>query len=1387
MFHFSLSKRHFVGVCLSTMFFLLLSFKGKAQVVLSLSYQPSTSSQTSELAGNYWTMQLNYSVSSTTGSANGVKITIPLPDEIDDAAAVTGTSHAPTSNFVFSNVTGAKKMTINFVNPVASGSTGVLEFKMRTRNGTVPNGTVIRTCATLTESGGATSADKCNDMSIIAGQMFCGFKTLKFGKAIGYPITYRIALAQNKEFPTSINLGSLNLSNISITDTYPAGATFIEAKVVNSAGTTIPSTITNGANSVTATLPDFNITTGSGASWITTPYFLDVTLQYDSPTFDTTTPITNTASITFTPVGMSPVTLTDGSTTTNCTSDLIETHTLQVPSANATLTKLAGGVPSFSVNSGGAVGYFVGVNNSGSIPLENVEVIENIPAELTLSNVLFNSWANEITAIQYITNQNSTWTNWALGNGSNYINPPALAQGEKITKLKLIIISPFNAGASLSGTNMINFVANSVPSSTVVSNCLEWNSTTAGLPTNRTLCNSQYTVNPAATTSKVWYTSFHSPGCQASYVTGQTLTIQGRVRAETGFADIENPTAAFYVPSGFNYVPNSESFNPRTSGITASPTLTITKNHLSMSGTSYDLYHWVFPVGTVLPVSNDFDVLVKVTITNSIPAGVIQPLRFVADASNSSEKVSEAIYDYVFTDTNDWDGDSNTTEQFRVAGTANYSCNVIVAASVAMESLKWVKGLCDTTFSRYPQFGLTVPGGNADYKLIIKNTGNVVMKDIKIIDILPYIGDKGVIDPSARSTQWKPNLADSISAPAGIMVYYSTVSNPCRDEVKQPSDPSPFPTGCTTANWSLNPPADITKVQSIKIDFGTTTLAGGDSLVFSWPMRAPINAPTNNEIAWNSFAFVATRTDNNQAILAAEPIKVGIKVKNGIPAFYGDKVWFDSNHNGIQDATEGGVDGIKVKLFKTTSLTATPNPNTDELVNFSITGNGGYYRFSNLQAGFYYAVFCLSNGYSISPKNAAGSTSENDSDGNTSTYMGELATITPITELTANEDDPTWDQGIYCSISPSVTLSQSVPLGGSATYTATGGTNYLWTGPNGFNATTSTVTISNVSAADTGAYIVNVDNGVCYASLSTSLSITTCTKPIVSITPKTQTVCQGKQPSSLTASGTPTTGIKYYWYGPITDTTSNLGAVKDSSTTFIIPTQTTSGTYYYAVVAYGSSTTCTDTAFAIINVNPKPYAGSNISLPCVNGLPATNTTLAATPIAGGQWSALASNPSGATITSPSNANSSVTGLLPGTYNFVWSAATCTDTVTVIVIQCICVQPSNVTITATSATCIGSNTQNDAKVSITANNADKFGYSIGNSYTGTPYASTTGIIVNNLGAINGLTNPTSPQVYTIRLFNGNDNCYRDETVTIQPVVCQTPCGTPNCLPISVMKN
>jgi len=1083
-------SRQIKSILLNFVLLLLTSYI-HAQVTLVLDYKLKTGELDTVPSGKYWTMQLDYAVSSTTGSASGVKIEIPVPDYINDASGFVGTVHAPTSNFVWSGTAGAKKLTITFVDPVAAGSTGTLEFKLRTTNGITPNGTVIHTCATMTATG-ATPVQKCQDENITARAMFCAAKTFKGGGAVDNPTTYKIAIGFQSGGSGVAPNGSLNISNITLTDTYPAGAEFVSIKMFNEYNNEIPVNYINNGNSITVTIPDYNIEFYN--NWFSTSYYVEVTLKYKSSAgFSSGQSVTNNASMTFTPLGGNPITVNNGDNTNGCVSDLIETHTLIDPIIQASLTKGLPWAAQTTVHPNEGLNYIIGFTNMGNVPLENVEIIETVPSQLSVANsaLFFRGGRTYLSSVEYQTNLNATWANWTPIGGTMFI--PTLGTGEYITKIKFKLASPLQPNTGLSGAE-IYFVGNATSTTQNVTNCAEWNSTTAGIPTNRTACNNQITLEPTPTTAKVTFSIYNTNnGCYLPLNLNQLVTMRGRMSASVGYADVKNPTLAMFLPAGFNYIPGSETFVPNTSGITGKPTLTVTPNY---GGGTRTLFRWVFPSGTVLPANTTFDVTANIMVgPQLVPGTDYSPdTWFMVGGDNIG--IYQAGHSAAITDQYDWDGDGNTTETYTITRTSYTSCTFIVSASASMESIKWVKGLCDTDYSRYPNYGQTVPGGNADYKLIVKNTGNVTMKNIQIIDILPFIGDKGVIDPQPRLTEWTPNLADPIGAPSGITIYYSTSSNPCRDELKAAADPSPFPTGCTTANWTITPPTNITTVKSVKLDFGATTIVAGDSLIFTWPMRAPITAPTNNEIAWNSFGFVATRSDNNQTLLAAEPIKVGIKVKAGAPAYYGNRVWYDTNHDGIQDATEGGVDGVKVKLFKVSSLSATPNPASDELINFTITGNGGYYKFSNLTSGFYYAVFCLTNEYQISPKNTG--TNTNDSDGSPTTYLGQTATITAVTELVDTEDDDSWDQGIYCNITPTASSNSPVQEGGTLNLIASGGGSYYWSGPNGWAAIGASVSKTNITLADTGIYSVNIfdlpDGGGCYATLTVRVKsgVNTC-------------------------------------------------------------------------------------------------------------------------------------------------------------------------------------------------------------------------------------------------------------------------------------------------------
>jgi uncharacterized repeat protein (TIGR01451 family) len=69
----------------------------------------------------------------------------------------------------------------------------------------------------------------------------------------------------------------------------------------------------------------------------------------------------------------------------------------------------------------------------------------------------------------------------------------------------------------------------------------------------------------------------------------------------------------------------------------------------------------------------------------------------------------------------------------------------------------------------------------------------------------------------------------------------------------------------------------------------------------------------------------------------------------------GDYVWLDANADGVQDATETGLAGITVKLYRDLSGTGTVGvlDATDPVVATATTDSSGKYLFSNLPAGNY--------------------------------------------------------------------------------------------------------------------------------------------------------------------------------------------------------------------------------------------------------------------------------------------------------------------------------------------------------------------------------------------------------------------------------------------------
>lgn len=96
----------------------------------------------------------------------------------------------------------------------------------------------------------------------------------------------------------------------------------------------------------------------------------------------------------------------------------------------------------------------------------------------------------------------------------------------------------------------------------------------------------------------------------------------------------------------------------------------------------------------------------------------------------------------------------------------------------------------------------------------------------------------------------------------------------------------------------------------------------------------------------------------------------------------GDRVWNDTNKNGIQDAGEEGLPGIVVKLYDC----------SDNFIAQTTTNANGNYYFLNLAPGSYYILFVLPEGYSFSPANQ-GTNDDIDSDANITTGKTDCFTL----------------------------------------------------------------------------------------------------------------------------------------------------------------------------------------------------------------------------------------------------------------------------------------------------------------------------------------------------------------------------------------------------------
>ncbi len=155
------------------------------------------------------------------------------------------------------------------------------------------------------------------------------------------------------------------------------------------------------------------------------------------------------------------------------------------------------------------------------------------------------------------------------------------------------------------------------------------------------------------------------------------------------------------------------------------------------------------------------------------------------------------------------------------------------------------------------------------------------------------------------------------------------------------------------------------------IDWVDLTLSFGHDLQpgEAYTVTIPFQTAAADDNAVNT-AVVQNAEDVNNQIAPDAQDQASVICK--MPASIGDRVWNDTNGNGLQDAGEPGIGNVTVKLYKDNGNSTFEPGSGDTLVATKVTSGDGAYDFTMLYAGSYWVDVdesTLASGYSLTTAN----------------------------------------------------------------------------------------------------------------------------------------------------------------------------------------------------------------------------------------------------------------------------------------------------------------------------------------------------------------------------------------------------------------------------------
>ncbi len=349
-------------------------------------------------------------------------------------------------------------------------------------------------------------------------------------------------------------------------------------------------------------------------------------------------------------------------------------------------------------------------------------------------------------------------------------------------------------------------------------------------------------------------------------------------------------------------------------------------------------------------------------------------------------------------------------------------------------------------FNNYWQVEFTQPSGYNNTAVADNNSGNDALDS----DIINDATDRtGFIRLKQNDRNTKVDAGFVQAAPAGALKLGNLVWRDDNGDGQQLATEPGVP-GISVKLYQNGTDGLPGTADDVLINTTTTDINGNYLFV---NLAASSNAATNYNVEFTNIpsGFSITQQDAGADVtdndanslertgsinLTADNFTVDAGISQGKPsglASLGDKVWYDLDNNGIQDAGELGTDNVTVTLYLDANGDGLITGGEQTPIKTTATNALGEYMFDGLNAGSYQAGFALPaplSTYTLSAKDA-GTSDALDSDGNakntsiSGNVAGAQISYTNLIALAQGEDKLTVDLGI---VPPAATNT----LGGTA-------------------------------------------------------------------------------------------------------------------------------------------------------------------------------------------------------------------------------------------------------------------------------------------------------------------------------------------------------------------